>query len=108
VFPGFSAVYGQSGTPSIEIVPTKIEALLGQTGIVVVKAFTRVGSMQGNGGSVEVLCIEVVDATNNIRERGVSVRIEMRGQVERTTISYIDRDIQSWREYRAGDRWWQG
>jgi hypothetical protein len=74
---------------------TRLEAIQSQVGVVIIKAFTRVGTINDPGGSVEVVSMEVTDATNGIKQRGIAVQVEEHGQVEqsnRSYRSYIDYD----------------
>ncbi|HEV2763104.1 MAG TPA: hypothetical protein VGV38_08925 [Pyrinomonadaceae bacterium] len=72
--------------------PTRIEALLAETGTVIVRGHTRVGSMQGSRGNAYFTAWEVFDARSGRREQGISVEI---GDAERDDYDervYIDYD----------------
>jgi hypothetical protein len=71
---------------------TKLETLQSQTGILIVRAFTKIGVVRGNGGNVELFSFEVTDATNGGKERGIAIDVEQHGTVERTVRAYIDYD----------------
>ncbi len=85
-------VRAQDIAPPTPVIPpaTKLEAIQYQAGVVIIKAFTRVGTIRGPGGSVEVSSMEVSDATNGIKQRGIVVEVEEHGRVERACLSYID------------------
>jgi hypothetical protein len=54
---------------------TRIESLMYETGTVIVKGYTRVGSMSGSRGTASFTAWEVTDAGSGRRERGVGVEI---------------------------------
>ena len=54
---------------------TRLESLMSETGAVIVKGYTRVGSVAGSRGTAYVTAWEVTDATAGHRETGVEVLI---------------------------------
>ena len=54
---------------------TKLESLMYETGVVIVKGYTRVGSMNGSRGTAFFTAWEVTDAGSGRREQGVGVEI---------------------------------
>jgi hypothetical protein len=54
---------------------TRLEALMSEPETVIVKGYTRVGSMSGSRGTADVTAWEVIDAESGRRERGVGVEI---------------------------------
>jgi hypothetical protein len=54
---------------------TRLESLMSETGAVIVKGYTRVGSVTGSRGTAYVTAWEVTDATAGHREMGVEVLI---------------------------------
>lgn len=60
---------------AVEEFPTKLEALLSETGTVIVKGHTRVGSMPGSRGTTYFTAWEVFDARSGRREQGISIDI---------------------------------
>jgi hypothetical protein len=61
-----------SPTPEFE---TKLESLMAEVGSVIVKGYTRVGSMNGSRGTAYFTAWEVTDAASGRRELGVGVEI---------------------------------
>jgi hypothetical protein len=62
-------------SPTPELFETKLESLLSETGAVIVKGYTRIGSMNGSRGTAYVTAWEVTDARTGSREQGVGVEI---------------------------------
>lgn len=66
-------------TPQPEPTPfefeTRLESLMSETGTVIVKGYTRVGSMTGSRGAANFTAWEVTDAGSGRTERGVGVEI---------------------------------
>jgi hypothetical protein len=54
---------------------TRLESLMSETGAVIVKGYTRVGSMSGSRGAAHITAWEVTDAGSGRTERGVGVEI---------------------------------
>ena len=54
---------------------TRLESLMLETGAVIVKGYTRVGSMSGSRGAAYFTAWEVTDAGSGRTERGVGVEI---------------------------------
>lgn len=54
---------------------TKLESLMWETGAVLVKGYTRVGSMSGSRGAANFTAWEVTDVGSGRTERGVGVEI---------------------------------
>jgi len=54
---------------------TRLETLMSETGVVIVKGYTRVGSMAGSRGAAYFTAWEVTDAGSGRAERGVGVEI---------------------------------
>lgn len=54
---------------------TRLETLMSETGAVIVKGYTRVGSMTGSRGAANLTAWEVTDAASGRTERGVGVEI---------------------------------
>ncbi|MDT5270297.1 MAG: hypothetical protein QOH49_2483 [Acidobacteriota bacterium] len=81
-----------SSTP--EEFETKLESLMSETGAVIVKGYTRVGSMSGSRGAAQVTAWEVINARTGRREQGVTIEIgdaaSNRPDVEER--AYIDYD----------------
>jgi uncharacterized protein (DUF2126 family) len=62
-------------TPAPEEFQTKLETLMSETGAVLVKGYTRVGSMNGSRGAAYVTAWEVINAKTGQREQGVTVEM---------------------------------
>ena len=62
-------------SPTPEEFETKLESLVSETGAVIVKGFTRVGSMNGSRGAAFFTAWEVTNARTGRREQGVTVDI---------------------------------
>ena len=90
------AVAGQEPrpTPAPEEFETKLESLMSETGAVIVKGYTRVGSMSGSRGAALVTAWEVTEARTGRKAQGVGVEIsdsaQNRPDVEER--AYIDYD----------------
>lgn len=54
---------------------TRLESLMSETGVVIVKGYTRVGSMGGSRGAANLTAWEVTEAGSGHTERGVEVEI---------------------------------
>lgn len=81
-------------SPTPEEFQTKLESLMSETGAVIVKGYTRVGSMNGSRGAAHITAWEVTDAKSGRRAQGVGVEISdaapNRPNVEER--AYIDYD----------------
>lgn len=64
-----------SPSPTPEEFQTKLESLMSETGVVVVKGYTRVGSMSGSRGAALITAWEATEALTGRKERGVGVEI---------------------------------
>lgn len=62
-------------SPTPEEFQTKLETLMSETGALIVKGYTRVGSMNGSRGAAYVTAWEVTNARTGHREQGVTVEI---------------------------------
>jgi hypothetical protein len=62
-------------TPTPEEFETRLESLISETGAVIVKGYTRVGSMNGSRGAALVTAWEVFNARTGRREQGVTVEL---------------------------------
>ena len=81
-------------SPTPEEFETKLESLMSETGAVIVKGYTRVGSMSGSRGAAQLTVWEVTNVRTGRRELGVTVEIgdavANRADVEER--AYIDYD----------------
>lgn len=62
-------------TPTPEEFQTQLESLMSETGAVIVKGYTRVGSMSGSRGAAHITAWEVTEARTGRRAQGVGVEI---------------------------------
>ena len=66
---------GAQPSPTPEEFQTKLESRMSETGVVIVKGFTRVGAKNGSRGAALVTAGEVINARTGRREQGVGVEI---------------------------------
>lgn len=80
-------------TPTPEEFQTRLESLMTETGAVVVKGYTRVGSVNGFRGSAYVTALEVTDAPAGHREAGLDIEINDASRPDADTEhAYVDYD----------------
>jgi hypothetical protein len=81
-------------SPTPEEFQTQLEALMSETGAVIVKGYTRVGSMNGSRGAASVTAWEVTEARTGRKALGVTVEVsdstQNRPDIEER--AYIDYD----------------
>lgn len=72
---------------------TKLEAFQTKTGIVMIRGFSRVGTINGTG-TIEVTAREFRDASNPAASKvsGIGIRVKEAGRLERESISFVDFD----------------
>ena len=70
---------------------TRLEALQLRTGAVIVRGSQRIGIVRGQG-QVEVAALEVIDTSNNLKARGVSLTVEEGGERGREVTAFVDYD----------------
>jgi hypothetical protein len=79
-------------SPTPEEFLTKIESLMTETGAVVVRGYTRVGSVNGSRGSAYITALDVTDAAGR-SEQGIAVEIgDAAGPDAADERAYIDYD----------------
>jgi hypothetical protein len=81
-----------SAKPAPSEAKTTLETFQAKTGVVIVKGFTRLGTMHGIGGTVEVSAREFLDAQTGKKAYGVVVEVTETGRLERSNRSYVDYD----------------
>jgi hypothetical protein len=90
------AAYGQTAAPAQTAKPTPneakttLETFQAKTGVVIVKGFSRLGTMRGIGGTVEVSSREFTDAQTGKKAYGIVVEVRESGRLERSNRSYVD------------------
>lgn len=80
------------GRPTPNEAQTTLETFQAKTGVVIIKGFTRHGTMHGLGGVVEVSSREFTDAQTGKKAFGVVVEVKETGRLERSNRSYVDYD----------------
>ena len=81
-------------SPTPEEFQTRLESLMTEVGTVIVKGYTRVGSMNGSRGVAYFTAWEVTDARTGRREQGVGVEI-----TDTTATSRPDFDERAYIDY---------
>jgi hypothetical protein len=81
-----------SPSPTPEEFLTRLESLMSETGAVIVKGYTRVGSMTGSRGVAYVTAWETTNALTGHTEQGVSIVIGDTTRPEAEERAYIDYD----------------
>ena len=72
---------------------TKLEAFVGQDGVVIIRGFSKVGEVKGQYGSLLVVeSKEFTNAGTGKREHGITVEVKESGRLERSHTSYVDFD----------------
>ncbi|HRJ89857.1 MAG TPA: hypothetical protein PLN05_14865 [Pyrinomonadaceae bacterium] len=69
---------------------TELDLFQERLGTVIVKGFTKIGSMSGLGGTVEVTAFEFVDASNRNKVLGVAVEVTDNERYSTTRRSFIE------------------
>jgi len=85
---------GEEGTTAVSVSrpppATRVESLLLKKGIVLVRGYTEVATLQAeDGAAIRITAIELIDTTHRAREYGLAIEV-WRG--ERHVVSYIDHD----------------
>ncbi len=89
------AAQGAQPSPTPEEFETRLETLMSEVGSVIVKGYTRVGSMNGSRGVAYFTAWEVTEARTGRREQGVGVEISDTTPNRRDSFeerAYIDYD----------------
>lgn len=71
---------------------TKLEKFQSRTGSVIIKNFSRTGSLRGIGGTLNVLSMDFTDAQSGTKVQGMVIEIKESGRLERSDRSFIDND----------------
>lgn len=90
-FGGFPLASAQQLAQSEVSPKTKIEAFQAQTGAVVIKGYSDVGSIVAMG-SVEVTAMEFTDAASGKKQPGVVIEVKESGRLENKDRAFIDYD----------------
>ena len=78
--------------PKIEESQTKIEVFQAKTGVVLIKGYSELGSINGLGGTVSVTSYEFTDAQTGRKEYGIGIEAKESSRLEREARSYVDYD----------------
>ncbi len=79
--------------PTAQPPKTKLESFQAKTGVVIIKGYTEVGSINGIGGTVSVDAREFIDAANPAaKTTGVVIEVAESGRLQRSNRSLIDSD----------------
>ncbi|HVS81738.1 MAG TPA: hypothetical protein VHE60_08375 [Pyrinomonadaceae bacterium] len=88
-----TAMQAQQAQPAKSPEPqTKLELFQAKTGGVIVKNFSEIGSMDGQGGKVTVTSREFIDAQTGRKEYGLSIEIKEDRSLEREDRAFVDYD----------------
>jgi hypothetical protein len=91
--PGFDcAAQEPAPTTTPEEFETRLESLISETGAVIIKGYTRIGSMSGSRGTAYFMAWEVTNARTGHTERGVSIEISDPTRPDAQERAYIDYD----------------
>jgi hypothetical protein len=72
---------------------TRIEVFENQTGVILIKGISDMGTISGKTGTVQVQYKESTDPVNNRKEYGLAIKVSQGGQLEdSTTIDYDEID----------------
>lgn len=70
---------------------TKLEAFEKQTGTVIIKGISEIGSVSGLG-TISVDCMEFINVSTGVRQLGIVIEVKESGRLERSDRSFIDYD----------------
>jgi len=71
---------------------TKLETFAAQTGVVIIEGYSKVGTIRGRYGSVEIQAKEFLNAASGKKEKGITFEVTEAGRLERESRSFIDYD----------------
>ena len=92
-FLGGLAGAGAQEPEAVEPPRTRLAAFAGQSGVVIVRGYSRVGDVRGAQGSmITVETQEYRNPATGAREHGISVEVRESGRAERVHTSYVDFD----------------
>lgn len=89
-----SVAFGQSPDPrptTPSVPKTKLEAFTGTTGVVSIKAYTKIGEVKGTG-SVEVRAMSFRSAKTGQEQSGIAIEVKGGRAYSSPAISFIDYD----------------
>lgn len=85
------SAYAQQASKSPQEPKTKLEGFERQTGKVVIKGYSRIGTVSALG-SVSVICMEFTEASSGDKQGGIVIEVTESGRLERSGRSFIDYD----------------
>jgi hypothetical protein len=71
---------------------TKLELFQARTGVVIIRGFSKIGTIDGRYGNASVESKEFTDASSGKREYGITIEVVSTGDVKRDNTSYVDYD----------------
>jgi hypothetical protein len=71
---------------------TKLELFQARTGVVIIRGFSRIGTIEGQYGSASVESKEFADASSGKKEYGITIEVVSAGDLKRDNTSYVDYD----------------
>ena len=86
-----TTVHAQQPTAPPQEPKTKLESFQRQTGTVVIKGYSEIGTIAALG-SVSVDCMEFTDATTGRRQLGVVIDVKESGRFKHSDRSFVDYD----------------
>jgi hypothetical protein len=95
LFLGIQVAAQQSGpaaTQQSAPAKTKLETFAAQTGVVIIEGYSKVGTIRGKYGTVEIQAKEFVNAASGKKEKGITFEVTEAGRLERESRSFIDYD----------------
>jgi hypothetical protein len=89
----FNYAHAQEAKSQPTETKTKLEAFQAKSGALIIRGFSKVGSVQGRfSTSVEVECKEFTDASSGMKEYGITVTVKSNSRFEKESTSFIDYD----------------
>lgn len=72
---------------------TRLESLLNLRGVVMIKGYTEIGTIEGDyGSSVRITAVELTDPARREREHGLAITVRQGGDPIVDAVSYVDFD----------------
>jgi hypothetical protein len=87
-----TSAFAQQAKPTPTDTPTKLETFQAKTGAVIIKGYTRIGTVRGTGGSATVISMEFTDAQTGRKEQGIVIEVKESDRLARENRSFIDAD----------------
>jgi len=88
-------LYGSANAQAPNTMPqeprTALEAFEKQTGTVIIKGYSEIGSVSGFG-TVSVECMELIEVSAGVRQLGIVIEVKESGALDRSDRCFIDYD----------------